>query len=119
MGLQTIIGIGNAPVTAAELQPSLLRLSAELRITIYKYALLEPRAIHLQSGLSEAFASTSNLKAKLKRCQASVEQPALVRTCPQIRNEALQIFYSGNDFVVNLKDGPGCGLIDETIITEV
>ncbi|KAK3714663.1 hypothetical protein LTR37_007643 [Vermiconidia calcicola] len=63
----------------------LLRLPAELRLRIYDYALSEDTQVVL---LSDEGVKTG--------------QPALLRTCRQIRNEALDLYYSSNIFVLVL-----------------
>ncbi|KAK3720843.1 hypothetical protein LTR37_003506 [Vermiconidia calcicola] len=61
----------------------LMRLPAELRLRIYDYALTEDTYVML---LNDEGAKTG--------------QPALLRTCRQIRNEALDLYYSSNVFAL-------------------
>ncbi|KAK3063925.1 hypothetical protein LTS18_011639 [Coniosporium uncinatum] len=59
--------------------PSLFDLPAELRNHIYRYALTESHELVISDS-------------------APPQQPALTRTCRQIRTEALGIFYLNNGF---------------------
>lgn len=56
----------------------LLGLPAELRNRIYRFALIEPKTIELDKSKWPA------------------HQPAVLKTCRQIRHEALGVFYFGN-----------------------
>ncbi|KAK3710461.1 hypothetical protein LTR37_010304 [Vermiconidia calcicola] len=58
-------------------------LPAELRTLIYQFALTEDGEI----------AITRHLK-----------QPPLLRTCRQVRNEALQLWYTSNTFYIDVSD---------------
>lgn len=82
------------PITTPEPGTSspLLRLPAELRIAIYNYVLLEPSAIYLYSIHRYKFVGPWTYNFTPKRCQAKVQQPGLLRSCGQIRNETLCIF---------------------------
>ena len=62
----------------------LLALPAELRDAIYTYAVIEPGEIRLTQG--------------------TCAEPALLRTCRQIREEAGSIFYEKNTISVAMQD---------------
>jgi len=65
--------------------PSLFDLPAEFRNHIYSYALAESHDLVISAG-------------------ARPQQPALTRTCCQIRAEALGIFYVNNKFGCDIKN---------------
>lgn len=70
----------------------LLSLPAELRLKIWEYALISP-------GLINLIPKDSPPTINAKTCQLQVQQPSLLRTCRQVRGEALAIFYERNDFM--------------------
>lgn len=81
--------------------PSLLGLSAELRNRIYEYTL--------------AYALKERERSFTPRCHVSSDghqeqQPGLLRTCKQIRSEALSIWYESTIFLSQVttekSDGP-------------
>lgn len=63
------------------------RLSAELRNKIYIFTLVEEDPIELA-------APSSDFKIRT----------ALARTCRQLRQESLSLFYASNDFIITIKD---------------
>lgn len=79
-----MVGANIQPAEATGGSP-LLGLTPELRNTIYHYALVEAKPIHVQS---------------LKKSPI----PSLLRTCRQIRWEAFAIFLQDNAFVVAVED---------------
>ena len=66
-------------------------LPAELRVAIYEMALVEPEPISLVT-----------YKVHHGKIIESFEGAPLLRTSSQIRAEALQIYYSCNDFIVSI-----------------
>lgn len=85
----------SADEPAAEQRPAspLFKLPAELRNRIYEYALTDDKqplvVVHTWLSVSNGYGL----------CM----QPALVRTCRAIRNEALSIFYSSNEFTASFE----------------
>lgn len=63
---------------------SLLRLPAELRNRVWELALIDTHPIVVD--------------------QSNYRQPALLRTCSQIRNEAAAIYYEQNTFADDISD---------------
>lgn len=81
---------------AGTAEPLLLKLPPELRNYIYELALVEPYTMDLEA---EDVAG---------RIAEVVLQPDLTRTCKQIRQEALPIFYGRNTFEIYVcSDWPG------------
>jgi hypothetical protein len=71
---------------AAQSDSPLLKLPGELRNRIYRFAIIKPVSIELD----------------IPRWQD--HQPAFVRTCKQIRIEALRLFYAENKITTNIHD---------------
>lgn len=65
---------------------SLLGLPAELRNRIYRFALIKPKTIDIDQS------------------KWPTHQPALLKTCKQIRREALGVFYFENKFCARIYD---------------
>jgi len=80
--------------TIDDLTSYILRLPAELRISIYEYALQEPE-LYLQNWISTGRAPVE--KAILDRKRGA--KPCITRVNKQVRAETLPIFYSINTFV--------------------
>ena len=74
--------------------PHLLSIPHELRNRIYNEVLVSDNAIVIS-----------------KRARTPYYQPALLRTCRQIRSEAISLFYSLNQFPATLESYDGCTLI--------
>jgi len=67
----------------------LLTLPAELRNSIYAFALILDHAVYATDGDGH-----------------EQESPALLRTCKQIRTEAMGLFYSVNNmFIISIQKG--------------
>lgn len=64
----------------------LLNLPPELRNRIYRFALIEPNTVHVH------------------RAGWSFHQPALLKSCRQIRHEALGLFYLENKICTEIRD---------------
>jgi len=79
-------------VDSTKPRPHLLSIPSELRNRIYGYALLEPKGITISPGNTQ-------------------QQPAILRTCRQIRREAIGIYYSDNNFRVTVCWHDGCKLL--------
>ncbi|KAK3648928.1 hypothetical protein LTR56_003788 [Elasticomyces elasticus] len=75
-------------VTPTNEIPEFLRLPAELRNIIYELALLRDK--HYTAGRTASCHECRNLEP--------VDNPALLATCRQIRDEALPMFYDTNSF---------------------
>lgn len=71
-----------------------LNLPPELRNYIYELVLLRPNSITVASSMDNEAAAQVTLKAVL--------QPALTRTCRQLRVDGLPVFYGGNTFEIYL-----------------
>ena len=71
------------PSEGTEIHITLLGLPAELRISIYEYALLDANTITVTPSL---------------------QQPALLNTCRQIRKEAITVWYQSNVFFAVIND---------------
>ena len=72
--------------TPATSSSCLLSLPAELRTLIYRYAITGPRTLEID------------------KARWSTHQPPLLRTCTQIRAEALRLFYIENKISTNIHD---------------
>lgn len=71
---------------------ALLSLPAELRNRIYAYALVQGPYIYIE---------VDDPTQRYYGCGQGGEQPGLTRTCRQIRNESLHLFYELNTFRFN------------------
>ena len=93
----------------------LLKLPAEIRNLIYGLVLVQDEAINLHKVLKRQerpcdliSAWRHTVKGIYHNLQAMVKQPPLTKTCQQIRNEALPIFYGANTFatcIINDRGG--------------
>ncbi|KAM0711508.1 hypothetical protein Q7P35_000874 [Cladosporium inversicolor] len=72
--------------TSATSSSRFLSLPAELRNSIYRYAITSPRTIEID------------------KARWSIHQPPLLQTCKTIRNEALRLFYMENKISTNIHD---------------
>lgn len=74
---------------ASGIKPNLLGIPPELRNRIYDFALVSRKRLQVTDG------------------SPALEQPALLRTCRQIRREAIAIYYTDNRFrfIVHAYDG--------------
>lgn len=87
-----------AHATAIEKSP-FQKLSAELRNRIWEFAIIEEDPIRVVSP-----------PAGLRATAVDCIQPAITRTCAQIRNEALGMFYAKNTFLLKISCGDDLNL---------
>jgi hypothetical protein len=82
--------------TPQDPQPAspLFSLPAELRILIYEYAMIQSWSTSLRHSLTPMLCLSRN------RFIAASKQTVLARTCRQLRNEVLPIFYGQNAFEI-------------------
>ena len=75
----------------------LLKLPPELRDRIYEFAVLSPHVVILTRWTVDV---SWDMYGSAPIDRSLVAQPALTKTCRQIRAEALAVFYSSTTFLV-------------------
>ncbi|KAK5115444.1 hypothetical protein LTR85_009904 [Meristemomyces frigidus] len=89
--------------TQPEQQSRLLNLPAELQLAIYELAVIEDEPLLLNCGCDSSYSGRRDVWREDKQAWKSGEkrppcQPALTRTCRDIRADALPMFYKYNTF---------------------
>ena len=79
-------GSSRPPTPATKSSSPFMDLPGELKNRIYSYSLVRPNNIEITAA------------------NWPTHQPALLKTCKQIRTEALSIFYNENDITANIDD---------------
>lgn len=88
-----------ATTTAAQ-QSLLLSLPPELRNRIYELVLIDEEFIPLRQDSEDTKAVTrAGQRVRKPLVETTIEEPPLLQSCRQIRNEAIQIYYARNTFV--------------------
>lgn len=91
--LEKPLSLNLKPGKQATQPPGLLTISAELRNLIYEYVLIKSKRISLRNHRSH-------------------QQPDLLRTCRQIRTEAIGIYYKDNKFAFAVHHYDGMEAMD-------